>query len=206
MKDLLRIFFSIVFITLFMGVNAQGFDLVFHLPKKDSIKVSSSFAYERFYQTEQGRKQAVKYEVTCCNNSSFLTAGIDPSWDIGNKQHVNLFIGESITLIRLGGFSNLRGFDEESIYATSYGLINLEYRYLLGLNSFLQFFWNGAYIKNDATEIVSLKEDTPFGFGAGFSFETKGGIFNIAYALGRQQNNPIDFRTAKVHFGSTGYF
>ncbi len=155
----------------------------------DSLKL-------RFNQYNLNTK--IEYYLPIGNSSTFLFSGTAQSI-IADKVYEN-------EQIRLGGFGNLRGFDEESIYATTYGLINLEYRYLLGLNSYMQFFWNGAYIKNDATTISSLKEDTPFGFGAGISFETAAGIFNIAYALGRQQNNPIELRTAKIHFGLTGYF
>ena len=103
-------------------------------------------------------------------------------------------------------FRDLRGFDENSIFATSYSLMKVEYRYLLGLNSFIQVFWNGAYIEDRNQRREKLFTDFPFGMGAGFSFETQAGLFSIVYAVGREQNNPIEFRTAKVHFGLTGYF
>lgn len=155
----------------------------------DSIKL-------KFNQYNLATK--VDYFIPLGRSSTFLmSANVETL--IADKIYVN-------EQIRLGGFSSLRGFDEESLFATSYGLINLEYRYLLGLNSYLQLFWNGAYIQNKVEENTGPEEDTPFGFGAGISFETNGGIFNIAYAIGKQQNNPIEFKTAKVHFGLTGYF
>lgn len=113
----------------------------------------------------------------------------------------NLFENE---LSRIGGNNTLRGFDEESIFASSFAIINLEYRYLLEENSFLFVFWNGAWYENKA--INRNISDIPYGFGAGISFQTKAGIFSISYALGRQFNNPIEFRTAKVHFGITSLF
>jgi len=48
--------------------------------------------------------------------------------------------------------------------------------------------------------------DNPFGFGAGMSFETKAGIFSIMYALGKQFDNPIDMKSAKIHFGIISTF
>jgi len=113
----------------------------------------------------------------------------------------NLFENE---LSRIGGNNTLRGFDEESIFASSFAIINLEYRYLLEENSFLFVFWNGAWYENKA--INRNISDIPYGFGAGISFQTKAGIFSISYALGRQFSNPIEFRTAKVHFGITSLF
>lgn len=107
-------------------------------------------------------------------------------------------------LYRIGGNNTLRGFDEESIFASIYSIINLEYRYLLEENSFLFLFANAAYYEN--TAINRSISDRPYGFGAGMSFETKAGIFTISYALGSQFGNPVETRTAKVHFGITSLF
>jgi hypothetical protein len=41
----------------------------------------------------------------------------------------------------------------------------------------------------------------PFGFGAGIAFTTKAGLFYLSYALGKQLDNPISFKTGKIHFG-----
>jgi hypothetical protein len=48
--------------------------------------------------------------------------------------------------------------------------------------------------------------DRPFGFGVGFSVDTRAGIFTINYALGKQFDNPILFKSAKIHFGITAVF
>ena len=119
----------------------------------------------------------------------------------------SLINGSSIfenELFRIGGNNTLRGFNEESIFASAYSIVNLEYRYLLEENSFLFAFWNGAYYENKAVNRNVV--DRPFGFGAGMSFETKAGIFSISYALGKQFDNPIAFKSAKVHFGITSLF
>ena len=102
----------------------------------------------------------------------------------------------------IGGLKTLRGFDEQSIVASAYSILNLEYRYMLDKNSYLNLFWNGAYYENKNSGIV----DRPYGFGAGISFETKAGIFTIAYALGKQFDNPIYFKQAKIHFGIVNFF
>lgn len=107
-------------------------------------------------------------------------------------------------LPRIGGINSLRGFNEESIFASSYAILNMEYRYLLEENSFLFLFLNGAYYENKA--INRKISDYPVGFGAGISFETRAGIFSISYALGKEFNNPIQFRSAKIHFGVTSLF
>lgn len=107
-------------------------------------------------------------------------------------------------LFRFGGLKTLRGFDEESIYASQYYIGKAEFRYLLEQNSFLFIFINGAWYENKSRDIYI--HDTPAGVGAGITFQTRLGIFSLNYALGRQFGNPILFRSAKVHFGIVNYF
>ena len=107
-------------------------------------------------------------------------------------------------LFRIGGLKTLRGFDEESIYASSYSIFKLECRYLLEQNSYMYVFGDGAWYEN--RNVNSYIRDTPYGFGAGISFQTKAGIFSINYALGSQFNNPIQLRSGKIHFGIVNYF
>jgi translocation and assembly module TamA len=113
----------------------------------------------------------------------------------------NLFINE---LFRIGGIRTLKGFDEQAIFASTYLIVNTELRYLLQQNSNVILFWNGAYYRNSVRSPVLT--DRPYGFGAGFNFETGAGIFSIFYAVGKEFNNPIDFNKAKVHFGFVNYF
>lgn len=105
---------------------------------------------------------------------------------------------------RIGGLKSLRGFDEESIFASSYSMLTMEYRYLTAMNSYLFLFANGAWYENRTA--TSYLNDTPFGFGTGYNFETRLGILSISYALGRQFEEPIRVRNGKVHFGIVNYF
>lgn len=107
-------------------------------------------------------------------------------------------------LYRIGGLRTLRGFDEESIYASMFGIFTAEYRFLLEQNSYLSAFYDWAYYEK-VTSSSSLA-DRPFGFGAGINFETKIGIFSLNYAVGKQFDNPIQFRAAKIHFGFVNRF
>lgn len=113
----------------------------------------------------------------------------------------NVFVNE---LFRIGGIRTLKGFDEQAIFASTYLIANAELRYLLGQNSNVLLFWNGAYYQNKVR--TPRLSDTPFGFGAGFNFESGVGVFSIFYAVGKEQNNAINFARAKVHFGYINYF
>ena len=107
-------------------------------------------------------------------------------------------------LFRIGGLRTLRGFDEESIYASTYVIPTIEYRYLFAENSNLLLFTEGAWYENLSNG--TYLSDTPFSFGAGVNFETKAGILTMTYALGSQLNNPIDLRNGKIHFGLIALF
>lgn len=108
-------------------------------------------------------------------------------------------------LLRIGGLKSLRGFDEESIFVSSYSILTLEYRFLLEQNSYIFIFADQAFYEKNQVGNLYVK-DNPLGFGAGISFETKAGIFSINYALGRQFDNPFQLRSGKIHFGLVNYF
>ena len=98
----------------------------------------------------------------------------------------------------------LRGFDEESIYASTYVIPTIEYRFLFEKNSNLFVFGEGAWYESNS---VSGKfSDTPISVGAGINFETKAGIFNLSYAIGKQYSNGFDLRIGKIHAGLTALF
>jgi hemolysin activation/secretion protein len=104
----------------------------------------------------------------------------------------------------MGGLNSLRGFDEESIYASTYAMGNVEWRFLLDKSSFLFGFVNQAFY--ELALVDKYIKDEPTGFGIGINFETKPGIFSLTYALGKQLNNAVSFRAAKVHFGIVSTF
>jgi len=107
-------------------------------------------------------------------------------------------------LFLIGGYRLLRGFDEESILAAQYTVGTLEYRYLIGLNSYLFSFVDGGWAKND---IPGYHLDNSFlGIGIGMAFETKAGIFNISYAVGKRDDANLNLRNAKIHLGYVSFF
>ena len=99
----------------------------------------------------------------------------------------------------------LRGFDEQSIYASQYGVGTVEYHYLLEQNSFLFLFYDQGLYRRVVAGMPTV-EDTPTGIGTGMDFQTKAGIFSIDYALGKQLGSPFDFRTGKINFGFENRF
>ncbi|NQY09204.1 MAG: hypothetical protein HRT71_06780 [Flavobacteriales bacterium] len=108
-------------------------------------------------------------------------------------------------MFRIGGLKTFRGFDEETILASSYAIFSLEYRILLEQNSNVYLFTDVGWFEYKSVN-KEFRDDIPYGFGAGMNFQTKAGIFSVNYALGAQLNNPILFKSAKLHFGIINYF
>lgn len=122
--------------------------------------------------------------------------------------NMGVFNSQSIfrnELFQIGGYRLLRGFNEESIYATQYGVATAEYRYRVGLNSFLFAFTDAGLVKNKYQNI-NLNNNF-ISTGLGMAFETKFGLLNISYALGKRDDIKFNIREAsKIHFGYVNYF
>jgi outer membrane protein assembly factor BamA len=114
----------------------------------------------------------------------------------------NIFRNE---LFQIGGYRLLRGFNEESIYATRYGVFTAEYRFLTGINSFLFGFTDVGFTKTLYQSVNFTNTFTSAGLG--LSFETKFGLLNVSYAIGKRDDVKFDLRNAsKIHFGYINYF
>lgn len=109
-------------------------------------------------------------------------------------------------LMREGGINSLKGFNEQSIFASNFNMLELELRYLFSANSHFKLFWNGAYYEDKSYGHSKDIYDWPWGFGAGANIETGSYILSLMYALGKEKGNSFDLRTGKVHFGISNYF
>ncbi len=112
--------------------------------------------------------------------------------------NTNLFQNE---LYKIGGFNSIRGFDEDVYLASGVSIITNEIRYLYEKKS-------NVYIFSDIARTQQSKDNVLYltGFGIGTNFSTKAGIFSIAYALGKEQNNPIQISNSKIHLGYVNRF
>jgi outer membrane protein assembly factor BamA len=105
---------------------------------------------------------------------------------------------------RIGGYRLLRGFDEEAIYTPYYSIFTSEFRFLLSQNSFFNVFADIAIVEDEQKGPGNI--DVPIGFGMGVALQTRGGIFSLSYALGKNLDNKIEFRNGKIHFGFISLF
>lgn len=160
------------------------------------------FAYASLYDTVQLKtyrftvRTAMAKYFSLGRQSTFKTA-----FSGGWLQSPSIYRNE---LFQIGGYRLMRGFDEESIFASRYAVTTAEYRYLMGLNSFFFVFADGGWAQN--TSVTLQSTNTYIGLGLGMAFETKAGIFNISYANGKRNDLTFDLRQSKIHIGYLNYF
>ncbi|HEY4935107.1 MAG TPA: hypothetical protein VII44_00925 [Puia sp.] len=161
-----------------------------------------SFDYSTLYDTVKTSAYQFRLNIAGAHyfqlsHASTIRFALNAAW----YQSPKIFRNE---LYQIGGYRLLRGFDEESILASEYTVGSLEYRYLIGMNSFLFSFIDGGWAKNDVPGYAI--NNLYLGIGLGLAFETKAGIFNMSYAIGKQGSNPFEFRQAKIHLGYLNFF
>lgn len=161
------------------------------------------FDYASLYDSVKARAYQLRVKVGFAH---FLPVGklatVKTAFNGGMFLSPSTFRNE---LFQVGGYKLLRGFNEESIYATQYAIVSAEYRYLLALNSYMFGFADGGWVKNKY-QLVNL-DNTFIGAGIGLAFETKFGLLNISYAAGKRNDVKLNLREAsKIHFGYVNYF
>jgi len=162
-----------------------------------------SFDYSSLYDSIKPRSYQLKTRLTAAHyfplgKSSTFKAGLSA----GLYSSPSIFRNE---LFQIGGYKLLRGFDEESIYASRYGVLTAEYRNLISRNSYLFFFIDAGLVKN---KYQSVNVNNQFiGIGLGLVYETKVGLLNISYAVGKRDDIKFNLReSSKLHFGYVNYF
>ena len=107
-------------------------------------------------------------------------------------------------LTRIGGYKTIRGFDEESIWVSSFILGNFEFRYLIDEKSNVFLFSDFAWTESKTNNFLRADYFQSFGFGTNISIQN--GLLTLIYGLGRKIDNQFLIRTGKIHLGFTSYF
>jgi outer membrane protein assembly factor BamA len=186
-------------------VKLAGSALVRDVKANDAITTlsdGSGFDYSKLYDTVNTNKY--QYRINGAANyfiSPLRNMVIKVGYSGGYISGTNLFLNE---LYQLGGFKLLRGFDEQSIYASQYHVATIELRLLLSRNSYFYLFNDDAFVRSQYSGV--MRDDSPVSFGGGITLENKSGIFNVAIGLGKHSGENFQFKQTKIHFGYTAYF
>lgn len=104
-------------------------------------------------------------------------------------------------LVRLGGMATLRGYPEEWFTCKEALTLSLELRRLLGANSRIYAFFDGATLESSSFSFGDLSE-APYGFGLGVMAPAGTGIIRLEIAESRGG----DWADLKLHFGLVQQF
>ena len=195
-----------------LGVNYEKLDYKFNPRRGISIAISASAGNRQI--KKNARLNPAIYSNLKLNSPQYQSEAIVNAYiplfkrsavklgaQFGSVYSNQIFKNE---LFRMGGLKTLRGVDEESIFASTYTITSIEYRFLFEQNSAIYLFSDAAWYENNS--VKTYITDVPYSLGAGISFETKVGIFSLNYALGKQFNNSLDIRAGKIHFGIVNSF
>jgi outer membrane protein assembly factor BamA len=161
-----------------------------------------SFNYNKLYDSIKLNSYQIRLRINAAHYFPLAKqATLKAATQAGLIQTPNYFRNE---LFQIGGYRLLRGFDEESIFADKFAVATLEYRYLVNLNSFFFGFTDlgWSHFKSEQANF----SHTYLGVGAGMAFQTKQGIFNISYAVGKRDDIQFNLRQSKIHLGYLSFF
>lgn len=105
-------------------------------------------------------------------------------------------------LYYFGGINSIRGFAENSISATFYSTVNLEYRQILSnklyIHSITDYNYNENHSINSKNHLYSI------GFGLGILNNQS--IFRLNYALGWNTDSTSSLNDSKLHISYSAFF
>lgn len=169
----------------------------FLFPINSMIQTNSDFGKRRgsFFEENQSIFSLDAFKIFRLNNRNSIYTRINAALISSDNYLEN-------ELLRFGGINFVRGFEENSLYASLYGLTNFEYRYLLSNTVFVNSITDIAYFEN---KIDNTKQKI-FGLGFGFGTLTKAGLFRLIYANGKTEDQSFRFSNSKVHISLTAQF
>lgn len=173
----------------------QSNDVLF--PTNAFFYIESNFGNRKEANSaeKQNSQNINAFKIFNLNTQNSLYIGVN-----GSTINSNTFFENE--LLRFGGINSIRGFEENSLFATLFGVINTEYRLKLNNSIYLHSVIDAAYYEND---IINSKEKL-FGYGFGFGILTKSGLFKLNYANGKTENQQFKFSNSKVHISLTTIF
>lgn len=176
-------------------IKPQPYNLLF--PVNSKIYLETNFGNRKMSTDIEKQSQLMvsAFNIINFNNKNSLSLKIDSAILISDTYLEN-------ELFRFGGINSIRGFEENSLLASLYGLVNTEYRYQINQTIYIHTIIDGAYFEN---KITNQKEKL-FGYGFGFGILTKSGLLKFNYANGKNQNQKFKFSNSKIHISLIASF
>lgn len=174
-------------------MTRQKNDVLF--PIKSQLNLTAGLGQRSTTETvEQRHLQLKAHHILQLNpkNSIFIKIHLE---DLDSKQYL---FNE---LIRFGGINSIRGFEENSLFASRLGVLCSEYRYRISPGLFVHSIIDAGYMQNEQRSDEQL-----YGFGFGFGLRTNAGLLRFNYANGKPKNQTFNFSNSKIHLSLTTTF
>jgi len=166
-------------------------------PAKTNISLDSEFGTREFSSNHEDQTRLSLWAATIFelnyNNSIFL------------QNNTSLILSDTFLtneLFRFGGINSIRGFNENSIDASLFSVLNTEYRYRFGPGFYVHSIIDVGYFENE----ITLLEQELYSFGMGLGLLTKAGLLKFSFANGISENQNFNFSNTKIHLSLTSRF
>ena len=191
--------------TLTEDYKSQFYGLTYQYTKRQKNDVLFPISSQIELSTGLGkRKTATTIQQRQLQLKGFHTFRLNPKNSIFLKVHLEALDSNEYLfneLIRFGGINSIRGFEENSLFASRVGVLCTEYRYRVASSLFLHSIIDAGYMQD-----LQLNEEQLFGFGFGFGLQTNAGLLRFNYANGKTKNLPFILSNSKVHLSLTTTF
>lgn len=193
--------------TAFLDYKTNYFNLSYHYTKYQSqhllFPINTNFHMESNFGNRTQNHTKEKQTLLLLETFKILNINSQNSFFIklsSNLLHSNSYLENE--LLRFGGINSIRGFEENSIDASLFNVLNTEYRYLLSQNIYLHSIIDFAYYENKLTNT----QEKLYGFGFGLGIITKAGLLKLNYANGKSENITFKFNDSKLHLSLSAFF
>ena len=132
-----------------------------------------------------------------------LKIDLEKKFSVSNRFNINTrLLNERINsknlvtneLLRFGGNNSIRGFDQNSIFADNYYLLNTSLNYYVNDTIYIYTLFDFANYENNLLAI----EDNIYAGGFGFSSLTKNGYISVNYSKGTNWGKSFNLKNAKL--------
>ncbi len=194
-SSLITDYSSTIYFLGFEYLKRQNKNLLF--PINFLFNATSGFGNRTFGNTKDPQYNFIleSFKIFNLNDRNSIYVRLSGQYLISNSYLEN-------ELPRFGGINSIRGFEENSLLANLFGVLNTEYRYRLNSSIYVHSVIDAAYFENQITD----QREKLFGFGFGFGLLTQAGLFKFNYTSGKTENQKFSLSDSKIHISLTALF
>ncbi len=179
----------------YLHLNSQKFDRLF--PINFLFDITAGFGSRTFEAVDEPQKKL--------DLNTFKIFNLNDKNSVYVRLNTGLLLSDTYLeneLLRFGGINSIRGFEENSLLANLFSVINTEYRYRVSNSLYVHSVIDAAYFENKIFET----QEKLFGFGFGFGLLTNAGLFKFNYTTAKTENQSFKLSDSKIHISLTTLF